>query len=286
MTIALRSGRPDDVAPAAALFVESLQDLARRNGLTPPPYTPEGMEPVYRHLLETGIVEVAYDADELVAFAMGFVRDGLFFLSMFWAKPGRQKQGVGGPLLDRVWQAARARGATTFSVWSSIDYAALGSYLKRGMRPVGPVLTFGGPPAAVEHAATELVPLDAAAVMSIDRGVRGTARPEDHAFFRTTKHTALLVRAAGRDAGYFYAHEGRIGPAAWHEGQGRMVLGAALQLASSQAPSVTMAVLGPSTEAIDVALAAKLKIVGTSHFLTSAPFGALARYVPSGPALF
>lgn len=284
MSIDHRSGRAEDLPKAAALFCEAYFDLARRNGLTPAPVTPAEMMPAYTHLLETGLFEVACEGDALRAFAMGFVRDDLFFLSMFWTQPGKQKRGLGRPCLDRILAAARARGARTFSVWSSIDFAALGSYLKRGMRPVGPVLTFMGEP-VVEQPDGELVPLAPGVAAALDAEVRGTPRRIDHAFFTETKQ-GFEVRRDGRSLGYFYAKGGRVGPAAWQAGEGSAVLRAGLHVAARETASVVMAVLGPSSEAIDAALGAGLKIVGTSHLLTSAPFGALDRYVPSGPALF
>lgn len=285
--LSYRKGSSIDVAPAAELFVTAMTDLMRRNGIDPGSTDPRAIQPWYHHLHDTGIFEVAMEDDTMIAFASGVVRDDLFFLSMFWTHPERQRKGVGRPLIARVWGEAEKRGAKVFSVWSSIDFAALGIYLKLGMRPVGPLLTFSGAPRAVEAAPAEVVPLEAAVASNVDQAVRGTGRPIDHAFFaREKKHSKLVCRGA-QTLGYFYAHEGRIGPVAWLDDRdGRSVLAAAIDAAKSDAAEVTLAIPGPNRVALDVVVDAGLPIVGSSHFLTSAPFGALERYVPSGPALF
>lgn len=285
-----RPGLETDVTPAARLFVESMTDLCRRNALPVTEPTVASIEPWYEHLRRTGIFEVAFDGETMVAFASGIVRDDLFFLSMFWTLPGRQRQGIGRPLLRRVWDEAARRGARTFGVWSSIDPAALGTYLRLGMRPVGPILTFGGEPKALPaHADAELLPLEVGVASSIDRAVRGTERSVDHAFLSTQKAVARAVHRAGRTLGYFYAHEGRVGPVAWRDdADGPSVLGAALSEGrrTSEKGTVTLSVPGPNHAAIDAALGAGLRIEGAAHFLATGPFGTIERYVPSGGALF
>ena len=282
--VVYRIGTAHDVSPAAALFVEAMLDLSRRNGLPAGAPDVTDVVPWYHHLHQHGLFEVACEGDTLIAFAAGIVRDEHFFLSMFWTLPGRQRQGVGRPLLDRMWATATAQGARDFTVWSSIDYAALGLYLRRGMRPVGPILTFAGVARPLGSAEVALTALDATAAGAIDSDVRGSARPIDHTFFLAQKDTAHLVSVAGEVVGYFYAHHGRIGPAAWREGHGDAVLRAAFFAVEGQ--SVTLSIPGPNRVAIDLALEAGLRIAGTSHYMSSATFGAIDRYIPSGPALF
>ena len=47
-----------------------------------------------------------------------------------------------------------------------------------------------------------------------------------------------------------------------------------------------MHVPGMNHDAMQFALRSGLRLTGFSHLLTSAPFGHLDRYLPSGPALF
>lgn len=285
MSVSYRSGTADDVPGAAELFVEAVIDLCQRNGqpITSPPTAP--MEVYFRHLAETGIFEVAEEDGRLVAFSSGIVRDARFFLSMFWTRPARQRQGIGRPLLARVWAEAERRGAKHHSVWSSIDYAALGTYLRTGMRPVGQILSFGGAPRRAPELDVELTPLDVATAAEIDARVRGTSREVDHSFLLREKTAAHAVRRGGRTLGYYYTGDGRVGPVGWDE-DGRSVLLAAIATTQRTSEMVNLSVPGPNHVAIDVVVELGLAITGTSHFLASAPFGALDRYVPSGPALF
>lgn len=288
MTVSYRSGRETDVPVAADLFVEALVDLCRRNGLplAAPPSAASWVS-VYEHIHATGVLEIAEDGGEMVAFASGIVRGDQFFLSMFWTRPTRQRSGIGRPLLERVWAEAARRGARVHHVWSSIDYPAIGTYLRFGMRPVGPILTFGGAPRALPACEADLSPLTIEAAGRIDHEVRGTARPEDHAFFSREKQRAHLVSREGAPLGYFYAHEGRVGPVAWtRDADGTTVLRAAIATAARDAESVAFAAPGPNRTAIDLAVELGLPIQGTSHYMSSTPIGAIERYVPSGPALF
>jgi GNAT superfamily N-acetyltransferase len=245
---------------------------------------------LYGHLFETGIFHVAQDGERIVAICCGVVREHLWFLSMFWVLPDQRVSGLGRPLLEQVTTEARARGARTLSTWSSIDFVAVASYLRLGMMPGGPVLTFGGecaseppPPPGVELG--ELQPDVAAAV---DVVIRGTPRPLDHAFFRAREGCARQLERLGKPIGYFYASQGVIGPAAWLEADDApLVLAAALREARrQQSGKVRLMIPGTNHAALTAALAAGLKLSGAAHFMTSEPFGRLEQYLPSGPGLF
>jgi ribosomal protein S18 acetylase RimI-like enzyme len=188
-----------------------------------------------------------------------------------------------------VTEEARAQGATTLSTWSSIDFVAIASYLRLGMMPLGPIFTFSGELAGrvdVEPAVT-LRELDAGAADELDAVVRGARRPQDHAFFRARDGVARQVELLGRPIGYFYASQGVVGPAAWLEaGHGDAVVRAALREARRQQAKVRLMVPGTNHGAIQLALAAGLKLTSSSHLMTSAPFGRLEQYLPSGPGLF
>jgi hypothetical protein len=60
----------------------------------------------------------------------------------------------------------------------------------------------------------------------------------------------------------------------------------ALRDAATDARETKMIVPGVNHAAIRFALAAGLRLVNHSHFLTTAPFGRFERYVASGPSLF
>jgi hypothetical protein len=208
---------------------------------------------------------------------------------MFWVLPEYTLQGIGRPLLERVQRLGLEQGAAVRCVWSSIDFAAVASYLKLGMMPGGPIFTFAGQlkkPLAVPPEA-RLRELNALHASTIDRVVRGSGRELDHAFWHARGVPAYQLEIEQRIAGYFYVKDGVIGPAAWLDAaDGDALLSHALQQASAQAAEVKLVALGSNQTAIRHATEAGLRLVSGSHFLSSAEFGKLDRYLPSGPALF
>jgi GNAT superfamily N-acetyltransferase len=289
VSIRYRAIRREEIREAAALFIVAVTDLAKRHGLQPAGYVQAAVEATYQHLFETGVFHVAERDGRIVAICAGVVREQVWFLSMFWVLPDQRVQGVGRPLLEQVTREARARGATTLCTWSSIDFVAIASYLRLGMMPLGPILTFSGELAGRVDLdpAHELSELTARVASEIDVHVRAAARPQDHAFFRAREGVARQVELRGKPIGYFYASQGVIGPAAWLEPQhADAVVRCSLIEAGRQQAKVRLMVPGMNHSAIQLALAAGLKLTSTSHLMTTAPFGRLEQYLPSGPGLF
>ncbi len=195
LAVRYRAAREDEVDVALDLFLDALTDMLRRNGIDPGELHRQEWQSAYHHVFRTGLFRVAELEGRMAAICHAIVRGPLWLLSGYWTRPGLQGQGVGGPLLAAVWEEGRARGATTFFTWSSIDLTATAACLKRGMLPGYQILSFAGP----------------------------------------------LVR---------------------------------------------LRALGANHVSIRFALGAGLRLAGYSHLLTTAPFGTLERYVPSGPTLF
>lgn len=290
MSVTYRALEEADVGEAAELFITALCDMARRNGLSAPTaYSRAYVEPRFAQLRRTGIFRVAEVDGKIVSICCALVRGEQWFLSMFWTLPEWQRQGVGGPLLRQVWQEGRQQGARLDFTWSSVDFAAIGSYLRLGMLPGCQIFTFAGAPRTVPEptAGYTLEPLARATAAQLDVQVRGTARDREHEFFQSSASAAHQVRVGGELAGYFYAGDGVIGPAAWTSSQhARPVLDLAVRAASEQARDIKLMTLGLNQDALRAALDLDLKIVSAAHFLRSQPFGALQRYLPSGPVFF
>ena len=288
MTVQNRAAREEDVEPALDLFVGTLRDMLDRNGIEPGDLPREEWRYGYPHVFRTGIFRVAEDEGALVAICHAIVRGPLWFLSGFWTRPGRQKTGIGGRLLREVWDEGRARGASTFFTWSSIDLTAMASYLKRGMLPGYEILSFAGEPARAADATPALAPLTLDVATALDRDVIGTERDIDHRFWQSEPgRSGHSVMRGGRAIGYYYVRAGAIGPAAWSaSADADAVLGAALAEARTQSATVRLRALGQNHDTIRFALSSGLRLVGNSHLLTTAPFGHLDRYAPSGPTLF
>jgi hypothetical protein len=183
----------------------------------------------------------------------------------------------------------RADGATVFYTWSSSNPAAMTSYLKIGLLPGCTIYAFSGVPAARPSVgALRVAPLEAAAAERIERAVFGTYRPREHAFHAEVDGLRACQVTRGAEAlGYFYAGDGRIGPAAWTVPEvAESLLAAACEIAGASGQPVRLSVPGTNHAALRFALDRGLRIVNHNHFMASEPFSLLDRYLPSGPSLF
>ena len=285
----LRPAREEEIREAAHLFITSVTDLAARNGLAAPLYTMASIEPVYRHIHRTGIFEVAELDGQMVAICHAIVRDHQWFLSGFWALPGFQKKGLGGPLLARVREQGEARGARLRFTWSSVDLTAMATYMKQGMLPGFQILTFAGSPTSLPEPdpSFEEGPLDPALAGDLDLRIRGVRREVDHTFWQTNPLAGRLVVKNGRAVGYHYASGGMIGPVGWLGAEdGAGVFAVARRAARQGAESIRVPIPGKNHVAVRAALGAGLRLVAFSHILCTEEPGAMDRYIPSGPSLF
>jgi GNAT superfamily N-acetyltransferase len=91
----------------------------------------------YEHVRSTGIFHVAELEGRIVAIAGAILRDHLWYLSAFWARPGLQRRGIGMPLLRRVWNAGQQAGARhRLGAWRVIYRGGPGSTKKRNVPEV------------------------------------------------------------------------------------------------------------------------------------------------------
>ena len=289
----LRPAREGDLQTALDVFYAALEDMfARHNFDGPPPPRPY-MEANWGHLLAHGIFRIAERDGRAAAVCNAIVRDGLWFLSGFWALPECQGRGVGKRLLGEVWQEGERQGARVFCVWSSWDQRAVANYLRAGMLPGYQMLNFCGRagdlrlPQQPDGYTTEPLTVEAAA--PIDERVRATRREVDHRFWLEERGARgrLVTGRGGRPAGYYYLEGEAVAPAAWLEdADAEAVLALACREAAETSGSVAMRVPGINHAAIRFALGAGLRYVSYAHFFTTAPFGRLERYLASGPVLF
>jgi hypothetical protein len=292
--IIYRAAREEEIPAALDLFLEAVGHLYRRHNLEVPPPPRPAVESAYRHIFKTGIFRVAETDGRLVAVCHAVVRDALWFLSGFWARPELVAGGVGGRLLREVWREGEAAGARKFFVWSSMDQTAIASYLKAGMLPGYQVFTFSGAagslcdaPDAPAGYAVELLSLETAC--AIDGEVREARREEDHRYWLSeVKLEGRQVRRGGRLVGYYYFKGDAFGAAAWTDAEaGAALLTLGCREAAAQSETITLRVPGINHDAIRFAFRHGLRLSGaTAHLFTSAPFGRMEQYLPSGPSLF
>ena len=200
-----------DLPEATSVFLTTLGDLARRNGLPPPPWAPSAMEPRFRHLRATGDFWVAEQDGRIVSICAAAMRDQTWFLSLFWTLPELQGQGVGGPLLRRVYTIGRERGAERAFTWSSIDPDGDRDLHEARDVAVGQIFTFPGLSRPPEIPPDVGVRPGGDEIAVLDRELRWVARDVDH---RGGPERGVGVSGVpgGRTIGWFYVQDGTIGP--------------------------------------------------------------------------
>jgi hypothetical protein len=292
--IVYRAAREEEIPATLDLFLEAVNHLYRHHNLEMSLPPRPAVEVAYRHILKTGIFRVAETDGRIISICHAVVRDALWFLSGFWTRPELAAGGVGGRLLREVWREGEEAGAQKFFVWSSMDQTAIASYLKTGMLPGYQIFTFAGRPAALSDVPAAptgytVEPLSLEAACGIDREVRETRREEDHRFWLSeVKLEGRQVRHGGRLVGYYYFKGETFGPAAWMEAGGaEALLTLGCREAAAQSENISLRVPGINHDAIRFAFKHNLRLSGaTAHLFTSAPFGRMERYLPSGPSLF
>jgi len=284
-----RPARRDELDEITDLYMAAVSDMFRRNNVAIAVPPREGMRQGYAHILDTGIFYVAEADGRLTGISCGIVRGDIWFLSAFWVLPELRLQGIGRPLLHRVWEAGQQAGATTFCVWSSLETTAMAMYMRLGMLPGFQLLRFEGAYKLLPSVPADCViePLEPSIAEVFDLQMRGAMRPQDHAHWAASGMQGWQVQRRGRVAGYFYQRNGNLGPAAWAEaGDGDAVLACAFRAAAETSSEIRFFTPGINHAAVRTALDAGLRLMGYSHFLTTAPIGKLEQYLPSGPLLF
>jgi GNAT superfamily N-acetyltransferase len=227
-SIAYRQARRADMMGCARVFIRSSRDLARRQGNSPPPTRAADVVTALAHLQRTDPrgFHVAVTGRRIVAFAATILRGNTHFLSMLWALPGLQSQGVGRRVLARAFEIPRPPASAVRCVYASLDTRAQILYLKFGMRPRGMFYLLKGPPGPSPRPkhAVELVPVGGpgritprmlAIAARFDRIFRATRRDADIRFVMSLPGARFFIaRAGGATVGYAILNaKGRVGPA-------------------------------------------------------------------------
>jgi hypothetical protein len=95
------------------------------------------------------------------------------------------------------------------------------------------------------------------------------------------------VQRNGKVIGYYCRSRGAIGPTAWRDPRAaEAVVALACHEAVHMSPEIRLAVPGVNHSSLRFAFDSGLRLTSFAHFLTTAPFGQLEQYLPSGPSLF
>ncbi len=165
---------------------------------------------------------VARDVGTPVAIGFAHALEDEWFLSELFVEPSFRGQGLGGRILSEV--ARDAGDVTRAGVLDAGSTEGIAFFLKRGFGLQTPVLRIAGeipkedellPMAAGDYRFATL-PIDPRGhvnvLAALDREVRGTGRPHDHATFAQAAAGTLLM-LNDECVGYVYVWpDGRIGP--------------------------------------------------------------------------
>jgi ribosomal protein S18 acetylase RimI-like enzyme len=218
VVVTLRPMEEADVPGAVAAFDAGFGAMRARYGLPelpPSAADDERRQNRVRHFLRTdpGGSWVAEEDGVVVAMSQSFVREGYWVLSQLGAVPERQDRGLGRELLGLALSHGEADSPGT--IQCSRDPRAMALYTGAGFS-LHPVVVASGPlragalprPAEViRHEGPEVTGAHVDVITSIDRAVRGSARPVDMAMMLAEDGARLLLH---EDQAYAVAKHGLL----------------------------------------------------------------------------
>jgi GNAT superfamily N-acetyltransferase len=281
--VRIREAEEADLERLLGIFATALEHLIRNYRPAEAhllPVDTAGRLPFLRHLRRSGLLVVA-DDPEPVGFAGAILREGTWFLSQLWVRPDHHRGGVGSALLDEA--LAYGRGASAFATMASPHPAAQLLYLRAWMFPMWISMEMAGGDGdrpGRPDGVRDLAEGDQDWVDDLDREVRGSARPEDHAFWRSEEGTALVVEGSGGPGGYVYVGpDGKVGPGAVRDAGDIPTL----IEASRHGGGTTFPVPSTNWRALGELIRLGFRTIGpTTTFMASRPLGDGRRYFPTG----
>jgi GNAT superfamily N-acetyltransferase len=226
-SITIRRGTPDDTREAFDVSMAAVEEEFTRQGVAwtlDPEAFYKGLEPLLTHFAtraaEWWVAEDRTDGS-LVGYARSIERGGLFELSEFFVRPGRQSAGLGRRLLERAFPPGRGE---VRAIVALTDVRALAHYYKAGTVARFPIAGLTGTPspsAAESEAACSLGGLEVvsagldlvAEFAAIEKAVVGYPRHGEYPLL-FEQRAALLFRRDGRAIGFAFVGVDGTGPIA------------------------------------------------------------------------
>jgi len=293
----IRKVRPDDLEEVWRVHVAASNDLAVRRG-RPAPRTADAPVASDARAGLAGAPDGYFCAVEdgrISGMVSALVRGRVWYLSMFFVRPGEQGRGLGRALLERALAYGEARGVELRCTWATLDPRAQARYVLAGMAPRWPIYPLDGDAAAVARLAARVGldpptmerPCGPGVAEKLTAEVFGHDRADDLAHWRADGGAALAIERSGEVAAFAYRRGGRLGPAVGRDEASLLRAVAAAAVASAAGGGgVTARVPGACAALLEAMVGSGFRIGDPALFMASRPFGRLDLYLPSGPILF
>lgn len=292
----VRPARPDELAPAQALVVGSINELCVRHGFGPVAISRPTDFQAFCQRDDARGAWVAQDGDQLVGFALSWVCGHLWFLAELFVLPGQQGRGIGSELLHCTLRHASAAGATERSLITfAFNVVSQGLYVRHGLLPRVPLhLCSAKRESVAGHlkgttlrvTAIRQTAVDLETLACLDLSVLGVSREKHHKYLLALDGMrGLLLHDASECVGYAYVSDtGHIGPLAvtqaWATGA---AFKTALAIAVDSKASQVSALVPGTSEAIAVAAGHGMQFTLPMVLMSAHGSGDWTRYLPRNP---
>lgn len=296
MPLAVRPARAEDLAPAEALVVASINELTVRYGFGS---IAKSRRPDFQAFClqdDPRGTWLAEDDGQIAGFAQSWVCDPLWFLAELFVAPGRQGRGIGNALLARTLQHASQAGATEQGLITfAFNTVSQGLYVRHGLLPRVPIHLCSAEREALAQRKLGptlcVTPIQATAadfktLQQIDLATLGVSREKHHRYLLDDAKTqGVFLEDGGERVGYAYvAATGHIGPlAVKHPDAMPGAFRAALAMAvAGDARQISVFVPGAS-DALPLAAHLGMRFALPMVFMSTREFGDWTRYLPRNP---
>lgn len=293
-----REGSQADSRNVFNVFVEALRDLAERRGVTALTGGEElddealwqERSSLFRHLAESAnTFWIAELNGEIAGYARSLRRGDLILLTEFFVTPRSHGEGIGRELLRRAFPGP---GAYDRALLSTLEAAAMVSYLKAGLRGYFPVKYFSTSSPVAQDLTSNLriEPFEPSAealdmLDTVDEQVLGHTRRSDHKWLAMERQ-GCLYRRGGRPVGYGYvgAHSGPF--AVLEDQDWPAVLAHAENAAAKRGHSLGLEIPLINRAAVDYVVERGYRMSEfTGILMADRLFGDFERYVVTDPAV-
>ncbi|MFL6179448.1 MAG: GNAT family N-acetyltransferase, partial [Actinomycetes bacterium] len=173
--------------------LDAVVDLA---GIVDPPSDGVDVDrDYYSSILEHGRLSVADASGIVIGYCGAIPVGGTRHLSDLFVHPDAHARGIGGQLLEAVWDAPASE--VPRHTFSSVHPSALPLYVRAGMRPLWPLLYIEGPPESLPRSRLTLRDLEAEEAADVEAVWLGWERLDQYRYWASRPGGRTFVALDG-----------------------------------------------------------------------------------------